>query len=265
MLDYILKQLNAILTLSENVVNYDSDEAVHDFRVALRRFLTIYNLLRKQVEIPVDIATQVEVLRNLRTATNKLRDLEVLKQHISEITFDTNFGEKGKANLFIILDKKIQKEHAEILNLLLNAELKEKITKISEFFLNFQYDISTTEFIKKFTKKIKKALSSDATDDALHMIRVNFKKIRYILEMSQPENPLIEKIKSVQELLGLYNDYRVGVSILKTIPEEKIILNKSYLYTIGFAEAQFLHLKDSLKGKIYAESKKILKEIKHSF
>lgn len=264
MLEYIFSQLNSILTLSENVINYDSDEAVHDFRVALRRFLTIYNLLSKQIKIPEDIAQHVETLKDLRTATNRLRDLEVLKQHISSTTFDSNFGEKGKENLFIILDKKIQKEHSEILNLLLNADLKDKITKISDFFQNCHQEIVTIDFIKKFTKRIKKALNSEATDDTFHKIRVNLKKIRYILEMFQPESSVIEKIKSVQELLGRYNDYRVGISILKTIPEEKIILNKSYLYTIGYAEADFLYKKEALKDKIFVELKKILKDIKHS-
>jgi len=263
MKEYLLNQLNNILMLAEDVVEYKNEESVHDFRVALRRFLAIYNILKKQTEIPLEILSYIDTIKEIRGSTNNLRDLEVLKSHIQPLKFTTDFGEKGKDTLLIILDQKIKQEHDKVLNILLNAQIKEKIEKLSIFFNSLDININQISYLKKFLKKIRKCHKSDLNDETIHVIRIQFKKIRYLLESLNSHEDKIEMIKSVQDLLGNYNDYRIGINILRSILEEKITLTKNYLYIIGFAEALFLFKKDELKDKIILESKTILKEIRN--
>ncbi|MGB9731888.1 MULTISPECIES: CHAD domain-containing protein [Calditerrivibrio] len=263
MKEYLGKQLDTILNLVENVINYDKQDALHDFRVALRRFLVVFNILAKVQEPPVGIQQSVDIFKNIRSSSNKLRDLEVLKEHILNHKFDTEFGEKGKSNLLTIIDRKIHKEHEELLQILLNANLTENVKNFREYIFNLQIQIDSTSYIKKFLKRIKKALSEDPTDDTIHMIRVNFKKIRYIMEMTKNDDKLIDSIKNMQELLGTYNDLRIGISILNLITEEKIVMNKSYLYAIGYLDATFLYKKIDLRRKIIENSKKLIKLIKN--
>ena len=74
--------------------------------------------------------------------------------------------------------------------------------------------------LKRILKKGHKLLTGQPEDEALHSLRIDCKKLRYLLEFfsslydADGINTLVRQLKSLQNLLGDYNDLSVQIADL---------------------------------------------------
>jgi len=228
----ILGHLLNIMKLNENGIISDLDiEFLHDFRVAIRRSRSFLSIVKNV--IPETVSTELKDLyKGIGSVTGSLRDLDVL------ISDRENFQKALPAELSAglnVLFKHIEKERS----------IEQK--KVSKYLLSDQYsyqikwlesliaddnerghmseepvkNLSSGLILKKY-KAIKKAViktDSQSTDEDLHLLRIEFKKFRYLIEFFSSIYPadeisfLIKKLKNIQDELGRHNDLTVQHSL----------------------------------------------------
>ena len=85
-----------------------------------------------------------------------------------------------------------------------------------------------------FVKKLGKSISKDTPDEYIHALRIECKKLRYLLEFfsslfeKEKVNIFIKYLKKLQDNLGDFNDYHLQQLFLQKYLENKIF-NKSDL------------------------------------
>jgi len=267
---FLSHQINVILENAKILLTTSSadlktgDETLHDFRVALRRFFTIFNIIKKRYPLDQPLLDSAVKLKELRDNTNILRDLEVITDNIAKKTLEGSMGEDAIKLLNIHLFKKLQKEYDLFIDFLSSIPLDDIIASINEWLNQFDGSIDFNGYIKKMFNRIKKALSAEPTDEKIHEIRINFKRIRYILEMMDKvkDTHHYDTLKQIQDTLGHYNDLICGAKILHNIPYEKIVGSKLILYATGYFEASFLCEKVMMRDEVFKKIKNSLKSIK---
>ncbi len=70
----------------------------------------------------------------------------------------------------------------------------------------------------------------DTEDEVVHQLRINCKKLRYLMEFFAPLFPeneiktLIKALKLLQDNLGNFNDYSVQQIFLRQVLNEKMVI-----------------------------------------
>lgn len=262
---YITEQLKLIDELGLLIVSSDrlrNDDTLHDFRVALRRFLSIFNIIIKNTEPDPMLIEHLTVLKQIRKETNRLRDLEVLSDILKGKKIDGEFGSKGENELLSYINKLAEKELENILATMKNSNFQEATKFINLFLENYQSKIDFDSYIQKYYKNIKKSLKVELNDERIHYIRVNLKKIRYLFEMKNKDISLIDELKEVQEIIGHYNDLRNGIDILQNM-QIKGNFSRQICYAIGYYIGLFISEKVYLREKLCHKIESSLKKIKN--
>lgn len=225
----ILKSLHDVMRQNETGIRADWDtEFLHDFRVAIRR--TRSALTQIKGVLPEDaVAHFKDEFRQLGRSTNRLRDLDVylleeeayramLPQSLQpglDAVFSRLKGERRRAlsDMVQVLDK------PEYLNLMdswatfLRGEQSRggKDSAVPAIALAQKF------IFKRFKQILKKGqtIGDDTPDEALHDLRIDCKKLRYLLEFFASFFPrdkmgkLIGYMKKLQDNLGDFNDLSV--------------------------------------------------------
>lgn len=195
-----------------------SEEAVHDLRVATRRLLAVFDLLR--VVVPRKLAQPSRrTLKEQLDDLDDLRDIQVLLADISEFMHEApemspfrgylQGREKQllrlsrgmvKSNKSKTLSARIEKTRAEIASLpdeLLSGQLLEVLDEA--------YEKVTRRLAAVDTEKIA----------TIHKLRIAFKKFRYLIEILHPllvdfpaEN--FERMHTYQTMMGEIQDLEVA-------------------------------------------------------
>jgi len=235
----ILKQLVETIKLNEEGIKKDIDtEFLHDFRVAVRRARSAISQIK--YVLPSDIAVKIRSdLAVIGKMTNRLRDLDVYLLKKAEYT------DLLPAELRNGLDSVFKKLSDERRNELkkLKTELSKKhyknIIENAQNHLNMEYPPEATgknadiaaillskKYIwKKYTKIISSGLSikDNTPNSALHDLRIECKKLRYLLEFFYTLYPpdqldkIIMQLKRLQDNLGDFNDLLIQQQSLKEV------------------------------------------------
>jgi len=243
-----------ILENREGVISDFDTEFLHDFRVALRQIRSALTLFK-------DIFPENERLifkqrfSELAKMTNRLRDLDVylLNKEVyqSWLTDDLIFGlelffRKIKRERTIEF-KKVRSffQQSVICQLIddweafLDSDLYLGSTKRAEVLLK---DYSEEKIRKKYKKAkiIMKGIHKNTSDNKLHKLRVECKRLRYMINFFKTIYPpkkvkvLIKYLKELQDSLGLFNDYFVQIIHLQSHLKS---LNKNSKYIVEEAVA----------------------------
>jgi CHAD domain-containing protein len=86
--------------------------------------------------------------------------------------------------------------------------------------------------IKRYRKvcSVARAIDKQTDDRVIHELRINCKKLRYLMEFFTPLFPpaeiksLIKSLKTLQDNLGNFNDYSVQQLFLRQLLGEKMVL-----------------------------------------
>lgn len=222
--------------LTEAGIIEDIDtEFLHHYRVAIRMVRSAIAQLK--VVFPLqDVISLKQRFGDLARETNLLRDLDVFildKQRYmsflpesmrNDLTpmFD-DFQKKRELEAKHIsqwIDSKAYKDEMGALQSLFTPNYSAMETQWSE---RPSIELSIDKIQKTYQKIYKAALqiTADTPDTAIHDIRIDCKKLRYLLYFfgSQFSNKKIKKVsehlKSLQDTLGIFNDLTVQGNFLK--------------------------------------------------
>ncbi|XOV77403.1 MAG: CHAD domain-containing protein [Aestuariibacter sp.] len=213
----------------------EETEHLHNYRVVLRKARSVISLLKEA--FPVDVQRQLRKrLAEMMRPTNRLRDLDVYLQKQNTLTrLLPNYLSVGLPIMFADFEQE-QKQQIRQLNQRFRSRSyqleREALRNILNNLHQDQMAPQAQESIqpvvcnligKSYQKVCKTGadITSSATDKELHNLRLQCKKLRYLLDLFSeilPEKPCInvlKKLKSLQTVLGDFNDYAVQQKTLR--------------------------------------------------
>jgi CHAD domain-containing protein len=271
---FIGKQLCETIKINENGIKEDIDtEFLHDFRVAIRRTRA---LLAQVKYIFPDNMTNFykDEFAQLQKKSNRLRDLDVYLLEKESYLRDLPMGlQSGLNPFFIVITKERKSEYQKFVKVFRTTRYK-KLIHTWENLLNNE-TISKTrnsdkpiiQLAKKYIykrynniKRIGEIFDHATTDEQFHKLRIECKKLRYLLEFfyslfpSTVMSNLIKQLKLLQDNLGNYNDLSVQQQELKNYLQYINLSNKKKLTTaaaIGGLVTKFCERQQKLRSSFY--------------
>jgi len=226
----ILLQYVSIIKQNEAGIRSDIDsEFLHDFRVAIRRTRSL--LSETKHDLPLTALKDFrKKLAEVQKSTNLMRDLDVylLKEPYYKGILPLKLR-KSLTPLFTEIQQARKEEHQKVTQLLKTKDYRSFINQWSAFLISdqiLQVEKShrpVLPFAKKvISKRLKIVLQNGSMllkgnpeDQHLHALRIECKKLRYLLEffssLFQTESikKVVDQLKQLQDLLGEYNDLAI--------------------------------------------------------
>ena len=217
----------------EKGVREDVDtECLHQYRVHLRRVRSLASLGKMWELLPEWNRLKV-VLRTLQQKTNELRDLDVLLINFPELQSLLPWDEGHRLEGWqSVLVKRRSSEFRRVKAWLESDEHKHASREVDMLLADLQAlgepwtvtDLANSAFGKSThsLQKSLKALGTDPADEALHEVRIQAKRLRYVLDAmgdlgaSVSVKHLIGILKESQEGLGRFQDQSLLLERLKS-------------------------------------------------
>lgn len=237
----ILTKLVDIIIECENGIINDLDiEFLHDYRVSIRKARVLLSEF-KNILSPELLKEFKRIFSEIGKRTNALRDLDVYL--LNKNKYESYLPDVLKKELNPLFDK-IKKERSNEFKKLkryLNSEnYKNNILQLNlllEEDFSFVGGSSPGNSIFEFSKKIissryrkilktGRSIKENSKDEELHNLRLECKKLRYLLELLGSLFPkdkvefLIDQLKTLQDNLGDFNDLSVQQEKLKFYLDE---------------------------------------------
>jgi CHAD domain-containing protein len=226
----IIKAYLAVARRNEAGIIADTDiEFLHDYRIALRKIRSVLSLFQGVYKDKQTLALKQQ-FSDLMTLTGRLRDLDVYLQD-RQVFFDLlpeslhagldrmfqMFAKERTAQL-ATLSAHMQSPayEAEITTLINRFDTCHKLRPGPEGDQNAQ-TYAAKLIWKRYRKicQIAAAIDDQTEDEMVHELRIQCKKLRYLMEFFAPAFPktafksLLKPLKKLQDNLGLFNDYSV--------------------------------------------------------
>ncbi len=223
--------LNVMRQNEEGIIGDVDTEFLHDFRVAIRR--TRSALTQIKGVLPEAITERYKRdFANLGKLTSRLRDLDVylLKEDEYRNMLPEDLGSHLEP-VFETMRRERKREHQKLVRALTAAAYRRTIESWQDFLS--QPEAATNDAAKNSNKPVlglaskfiwKKysqvvalgqAITDASPDPELHNLRIECKKLRYLLEFFAslfPEKKItniIKQVKKLQDNLGEFNDLYV--------------------------------------------------------
>ena len=217
----------------------DDAEALHDFRVALRRLRSVLRSFRSELGDAVPKKLQRQ-LRDVTRATGAARDAEVqlgwVRSHRAEL------GRRLAPGLPWLLARLAQQQdeaYADIRRTVPGEfrQLERRVrrglstTLLDESPAAPPFATATSRLIREHVAELEQEAEvarSGPDADAIHAARIAVKRLRYLLEPLAAERPrlvpMLESLKQLQTLLGELHDLHVlgaalGVAVAEAAAE----------------------------------------------
>ncbi|MCG6937761.1 MAG: CHAD domain-containing protein [Gammaproteobacteria bacterium] len=226
----IIKTYIGIARCNEPGILADIDtEFLHDYRVSLRKVRSVLSLFKG---IYSDEQTQKlkQAFADLMSPTGRLRDLDVYlldREHYFELLPASLHD--GLGIMFDIFAAERKDELDKLCSYLKSRAYKTKINQLAKLFNEADslpagenadqpaHQYASMLIWKRYRKvcKIARAITPTTEDAEIHELRIQCKKLRYLMEFFSPMYPakkikgLIKALKVLQDNLGLFNDYSV--------------------------------------------------------
>ena len=227
-------QMLELARLSEEGIVDDIDtEFLHQYRVHLRKVRSLLSLVKKAFSETSFLRYKTH-LADIAGQTNELRDLDVLLLDKDSYTkLLPELHKKGIDALFVNIEKERSAAYKKV-----SRTLKTKAyhTKFEQLFNDFRQSpkfetkLSKQPILnvaKKLTLKryrkimiLASQINETTPDEQVHDLRIECKKLRYMMEFFIDLFPfkrtkkLIKHVKSLQSILGDFNDFCVQKELL---------------------------------------------------
>jgi CHAD domain-containing protein len=238
----ILRFLLHVIRTNEANLEKDLDtEFLHDFRVAIRRTRSALGQIKNVFPAQTTSRFQKD-FASVGKSTNQLRDLDVylLNEQAYKAMLPVELRDDIEP-LFDYLREKRSKAFQEVISSL-NSRKYKRILQVWDEFLNEPgqdsptapnadlpiIDLARRRIYKKYLRTVKDGnlILENTRDEMLHLLRIECKKLRYLLEFfsslfpRKKINVLIEQLKKLQDNLGDFNDFCVQEEYLLNIAAE---------------------------------------------
>ena len=253
-------------------------EFLHDFRVALRRTRSLLGSMKKRVPL-ADIDHFQQGFKEIGIATGPVRDLDVyllgkngyqsmLPEGLQE-GLDVFFKELGQQRVQELrqMKKALQSKHCKDFLMGWRRYVQDSLLSSALAAGHEPCKEVAAKAIKKRLQRILKdgaAIGPKSPDDALHRLRIQAKKLRYLLEFYRslfPEskiNPLVKALKRLQDNLGSFNDLSV----------QQLMLGRYEEGLVGEEQQKAIKVAAALGGLIthlHEEQKSVRQEFEQRF
>ena len=237
----ILRHQYRLMRLNEAGIIADLDsEFLHDFRVALRRSRAVMARVKKV--LPASAKHFRSQMADLASRSNLLRDLDVYLLQREEYRRMLPSGlQEGLEPVFAVLVEERAREFKKLARWMKGADYRRIMTKWSEFLAGhdpLQAEDGVAAPAKALVPVLPlaekaiaaacarllehgRAIGPESPDEALHALRLDCKKLRYLFEFfaaifpSEEITPLISRTKKLQDNLGAFNDLFVQQEALR--------------------------------------------------
>lgn len=180
----------------------DTGEEVHDFRVALRRLRTVIRIVR-DVFGRKRMRKIADGLKYFADATGALRDEEVLRETLTELDVPA----KTRAILTLWMDRRRRQERvrrAGVVKLLrehgqapgngeepTSANLEKTLLQLEKYLARGAAEVSPVTLAQRALGHVRadvrdRAGASPSDGEAMHVLRIRFKRLRYTAELFAP-------------------------------------------------------------------------------
>ncbi|MBN1153783.1 CHAD domain-containing protein [candidate division KSB1 bacterium] len=249
----IIKSLLSVMRQNEEGIRNDIDtEFLHDYRVSIRRTRSVLSQIKGLFlpELSSRFRAEFKILGNM---TNRLRDLDVYllnENQYKEILPESL--QNGLDNFFKRLKAERKKEHDSLVKYLDSPAYDELMGSWQRFLESAQpaddseliqaavpvIDLAGEVIRHRYAKlvKIGQKIDYNTPNDKLHKLRIQCKKLRYLLEFfsslfpQENYNVLVKRLKTIQGTLGDFNDYSVQQrKLLAALKEEDQQDDRFYL------------------------------------
>ncbi|NWF66661.1 MAG: CHAD domain-containing protein [Campylobacterales bacterium] len=231
----ISQQLLSVMELNENGVKKNIDsEFLHDYRVAVRKIRALLNQLKKYFSDEEYLKLKND-FKQIGFYSGMVRDLDVYLLELDN--FKNMLPDSMKDDLNPLVDylkKEQQEEHKKLSKFLSSKEYKKSIEHFKHFLEKAdEEDEEHPAIVKIAKKKISKLhreiiefgemITDETPDEKLHELRIECKKIRYLIEFFEPLFDsaklmmLVKELKILQQCLGAYQDLFVQREKLKIL------------------------------------------------
>ncbi len=245
----ITHQLIHLAQQQEQGICRDLDtEYIHQYRVALRKARSLVSLFKNSLGPTESLRAQ---LKQLAQQTNTLRDLDVFLLDGSDyLSLLPEALRPGLQKTLKRIQRRRNVQQKQIASALHSVEyakaIQHLLTTLDQLLDNPPPSASKgikTTVSKKIFRQYERicreglAITADTADEAIHELRIECKKFRYLLELfgelfdRQQLKFLTKKLKQLQDILGRFNDLAVQQDFLSRIGEsthdntQKISLN----------------------------------------
>ena len=219
------------------IADHDS-EFLHDYRVALRKIRSVVSLFTG-VYSPGQAADLKARFSALMSVTGRLRDLDVyLIERPRYVQMVPDSLRPGVDLLFDHFAKERRGAHDALCRHLRSETYDAEITALHDLFATPHERLDrgdeadhpardyAQQLIRKRYRKVRKiarAIDSDTPDAEIHRLRIQCKKLRYLMEFFAPlfgqsdMTRLIKALKKLQDNLGDFNDSVVQQKALSSV------------------------------------------------
>lgn len=219
-------------TSSESVSEADDAEALHDFRVALRKLRSTLRTFRDLLEESVGKKLERR-LKRLATATGGGRDAEVeiawVREQLPKLTVAERRGaewwlrrlDERRAREYATIGAVVQKRFGSLAEALAarlstyRAEIRWSPTQETDDRAQ-RFGAAVAERLREIARELEELLRQVVSADDIetaHEARIVAKRLRYLLEPLSSEEPAVElavgRMKKLQEILGELHDAHV--------------------------------------------------------
>lgn len=226
----VLAHLEVARRARQRLEDGGDTEALHDYRVALRRMRSVLRAYRPWLDIvPRKLVRRV---RTLARATNAARDTEVMIAWLKDEQRSIRMGDRpGFTWLRSYLDQRAAAAYADLAHEILREfdRVDERLRAVLEPMINSSAEAVppplfvtvTAELIREYTTDLAEHLAGiQSVDDAeaIHAARIRAKRLRYLLEPLATEVPAadvaIKGMKQLQDRFGILCDAFVQTRLI---------------------------------------------------
>ncbi|WP_299078597.1 CHAD domain-containing protein [uncultured Ruegeria sp.] len=231
----IIRTYLAVARQNEEGVIADTDtEFLHDYRVSLRKIRSVISLF-KGVFSESQTVELKQLFSELMASTGRMRDLDVylLEKDMYFKLIPPNLH-AGLRAMFEQFQEERGQEFTRLKRRLRSAAYDKTMKDLNAVFdgpsqlepgKNAQrgaYDYACALIWKRYRKvcKLARSISENTPDDLVHDLRIDCKKLRYLMEFFAPLfdakdfKTIIKPLKRLQDNLGLFNDFSVQQAAL---------------------------------------------------
>jgi CHAD domain-containing protein len=204
-------------------------EFLHDYRIALRKVRSVLSLF-KGVYDPDQTLELKARFSALMAPTGRLRDLDVYlldQQRFFELVPEAMRG--GLEAMFGLLGERRAEAQAALAQHLRGKAYGKEIKTLAKLFAKRRklmpgpnasrasHDFASELIWKRYRRigRIASGITTTTPDAEIHELRIECKKLRYLMEFFGPVFPqdslrsLLRSLKKLQDSLGLFNDLAV--------------------------------------------------------
>jgi CHAD domain-containing protein len=229
------------LTLNFPAVLDGESEAIHQFRISVRRLRGLLELYQPLLQHDW-FSHHREELRFLGHSVGTLRDTDVLQQNISDaaVKLDDSCRD-ALAPLHAALAQHRRQQHEQAKALLRSPRYEELIRSLPaaafKVVASPRRRVTPPNLTEALVRPVQRAaarLTRHSDPAEFHRLRIRIKRLRYALEMldegrSEQAKSVVKKLKNIQEILGIQHDLVAAMSWLREAATSAIVPGPSLL------------------------------------